>query len=53
VLLQRGDVVTASFATDAFEAVAGDTCVIEFGPFGTDLCCSVDSLVLEPPLRCA
>jgi 2-keto-4-pentenoate hydratase len=33
--LRRGDVVTTGVATDVFEAVAGDTCVADFGPFGT------------------
>lgn len=33
--LRRGDVVTTGVATDVFEAGAGDTCVADFGPFGT------------------
>jgi 2-keto-4-pentenoate hydratase len=33
--LRRGDVVTTGVATDVFEAVAGDSCVADFGPFGT------------------
>ena len=33
--LRRGDVVTTGVATDVFEAAAGDTCVADFGPFGT------------------
>ena len=33
--LRRGDVVTTGVATDVFEAVAGDTCTADFGPFGT------------------
>ena len=33
--LRRGDVVTTGVATDVFEAVAGDACVADFGPFGT------------------
>jgi 2-keto-4-pentenoate hydratase len=32
--LRAGDVVTTGVATDVFEAVAGDTCVADFGPFG-------------------
>jgi 2-keto-4-pentenoate hydratase len=33
--LRRGDVVTTGVATDVFEAGAGDSCVADFGPFGT------------------
>jgi 2-keto-4-pentenoate hydratase len=33
--LCRGDVVTTGVATDVFEAGAGDSCVADFGPFGT------------------
>jgi 2-keto-4-pentenoate hydratase len=33
--LRRGAVVTTGVATDVFEAGAGDTCVADFGPFGT------------------
>jgi 2-keto-4-pentenoate hydratase len=33
--LRRGDVVTTGVATDVFETVAGDSCVADFGPFGT------------------
>lgn len=33
--LRRGDVVTTGVATDVFEASAGDSCVADFGPFGT------------------
>jgi 2-keto-4-pentenoate hydratase len=33
--LRRGDVVTTGVATDVFEADAGETCVADFGPFGT------------------
>ena len=33
--LRRGDVVTTGVATDVFEVGAGDTCVADFGPFGT------------------
>ncbi len=33
--LRQGDVVTTGVATDVFEAVAGDTCVADFGPFGS------------------
>lgn len=33
--LGRGDVVTTGVATEVFEAGAGDTCVADFGPFGT------------------
>ena len=33
--LRRGDVVTTGVATDVFEAAGGDTCVADFGPFGT------------------
>jgi 2-keto-4-pentenoate hydratase len=33
--LRCGDVVTTGVATDVFEAGAGDTCVADFGPFGT------------------
>jgi 2-keto-4-pentenoate hydratase len=33
--LRRGDVVTTGVATDVFEADAGDSCVADFGPFGT------------------
>jgi 2-keto-4-pentenoate hydratase len=33
--LRRGDVVTTGVATDVFEAAAGDSCVADFGPFGT------------------
>jgi 2-keto-4-pentenoate hydratase len=33
--LRRGDVVTTGVATDVFEANAGDSCVADFGPFGT------------------
>jgi 2-keto-4-pentenoate hydratase len=33
--LRRGDVVTTGVTTDVFEAGAGDTCVADFGPFGT------------------
>jgi 2-keto-4-pentenoate hydratase len=35
IRLQRGDVVTTGVATDVFEADAGDSCVADFGPFGT------------------
>ena len=35
VQLRRGDVVTTGVATDVFEAAPGDTCVADFGPFGT------------------
>jgi 2-keto-4-pentenoate hydratase len=33
--LRRGDIVTTGVATDVFEAAAGDSCVADFGPFGT------------------
>ena len=33
--LRQGDVVTTGVATDVFEAVAGDSCVADFGPFGS------------------
>ena len=33
--LCRGDVVTTGVATDVFEAGAGESCVADFGPFGT------------------
>jgi 2-keto-4-pentenoate hydratase len=33
--LRAGDVITTGVATDVFEAAAGDTCVADFGPFGT------------------
>jgi 2-keto-4-pentenoate hydratase len=33
--LRRGDVVTTGVATDVFEVGAGDSCVADFGPFGT------------------
>jgi 2-keto-4-pentenoate hydratase len=33
--LRRGDLVTTGVATDVFEGVVGDTCVADFGPFGT------------------
>jgi 2-keto-4-pentenoate hydratase len=33
--LRRGDVVTTGVATDVFEAGSGDSCVADFGPFGT------------------
>ncbi len=33
--LRRGDVVTTGVATEVFEAGAGDSCVADFGPFGT------------------
>jgi 2-keto-4-pentenoate hydratase len=33
--LRRGDVVTTGVATDVFEAAAGESCVADFGPFGT------------------
>ena len=33
--LRRGDVVTTGVATNVFEAGAGDSCVADFGPFGT------------------
>ena len=33
--LRRGDLVTTGVATDVFEIGAGDTCVADFGPFGT------------------
>jgi 2-keto-4-pentenoate hydratase len=33
--LRCGDVVTTGVATDVFEAGAGETCVADFGPFGT------------------
>jgi len=33
--LCRGDVVTTGVATDVFEAGVGDSCVADFGPFGT------------------
>jgi 2-keto-4-pentenoate hydratase len=33
--LRRGDVVTTGVATDVFEAGAGESCVADFGPFGT------------------
>ena len=33
--LSRGDVVTTGVATDVFEAGVGDSCVADFGPFGT------------------
>jgi 2-keto-4-pentenoate hydratase len=33
--LRAGDVVTTGVATDVFEADAGDSCVADFGPFGT------------------
>ena len=33
--LSRGNVVTTGVATDVFEAGAGDSCVADFGPFGT------------------
>jgi 2-keto-4-pentenoate hydratase len=33
--LRRGDVVTTGVATDVFEAGVGDSCVADFGPFGT------------------
>jgi 2-keto-4-pentenoate hydratase len=33
--LCRGDVVTTGVATDVFEVGAGDSCVADFGPFGT------------------
>ena len=34
-LQQRaGDVVTTGVATDVFEAIAGDSYVADFGPFG-------------------
>jgi 2-keto-4-pentenoate hydratase len=33
--LRRGDVVTTGVATDVFEAGAGESCVAEFGPFGS------------------
>jgi 2-keto-4-pentenoate hydratase len=33
--LSRGDVVTTGVATDVFEARAGDSCVADFGPFGS------------------
>ena len=33
--LRRGDVVTTGVATDVFEAGAGDSCVADFGSFGT------------------
>jgi len=33
--LRRGDVVTTGVATDLFEAATGDSCVADFGPFGT------------------
>ena len=33
--LRRGDLVTTGVATDVFEAGAGESCVADFGPFGT------------------
>jgi 2-keto-4-pentenoate hydratase len=33
--LRQGDVVTTGVATDVFEAAAGESCVADFGPFGT------------------
>jgi 2-keto-4-pentenoate hydratase len=33
--LRQGDHVTTGVATDVFEAAAGETCVADFGPFGT------------------
>ncbi len=33
--LRAGDVVTTGVATDVFEAARGDSCVADFGPFGT------------------
>ncbi len=33
--LRRGDFVTTGVATDVFEAGAGESCVADFGPFGT------------------
>ena len=33
--LRRGDVVTTGVATDVFEAAAGDSCVADFGAFGS------------------
>ncbi|MDQ1425034.1 MAG: 2-keto-4-pentenoate hydratase [Acidimicrobiaceae bacterium] len=33
--LRRGDIVTTGVATEVFEAGAGDSCVADFGPFGT------------------
>jgi 2-keto-4-pentenoate hydratase len=33
--LRQGDVVTTGVATEVFEAAAGDSCVADFGPFGT------------------
>jgi 2-keto-4-pentenoate hydratase len=35
IRLLRGDVVTTGVATNVFEAAAGDSCVADFGPFGT------------------